>query len=104
MTTNGLLGLLGTPEEIRKRAAWEKASAVLGYDPATVRRDAYGWHIIWADYGNRDSAYGWEIDHTMPTALGGGDGLSNLRALHWRNNAGLGGRLGATILGTAARK
>ncbi len=35
------------------------------------------------EYGNRDSQYGWEIDHINPD---GGDGLSNLRPLQWANN------------------
>ena len=87
----------GLPNQLsldqRKRAAWEKASPVIGYDPTDFRRDAFSWWIRWSDYGNRDSDYGWEIDHTTPSVLGGGDALSNLRALHWRNNASLGGLL-----------
>ena len=90
---SGLLGL--GLEEIRKRTAWEKASIVLGWDPNDTRKDAYGWWIVWSDYGNRDSAYGWEIDHAVPTILGGSDSSANLRALHWRNNASLGGHFSA---------
>ena len=79
--------------EQRKNAAWQKASVTLGYDPNHVRKDAFGWFIRWSDYGDRTSEYGWEIDHIQPTTLGGADVLGNLRALHWRNNAGLGGLL-----------
>ena len=82
--------------EQQKLAAWRKASPVIGY-PDSVRRDAFGSYILWSDYGNRLSPWGWEIDHTVPAALGGGDGLSNLRALHWRNNASLGGLLSAAL-------
>lgn len=34
-------------------------------------------------YGNRDSRFGWEVDHIN---LNGGDNLDNLRPLHWKNN------------------
>ena len=44
-----------------KRAAWLMASQVLGYDPAYLRRDAFGWYIVWSEYGDRNSVYGWEI-------------------------------------------
>ena len=83
--------------EQQKRAAWSKAHVVIGRDPALVRKDDFGWFIRWSDYGNRDSEWGWEIDHQRPTILGGTDSLANLRALHWHNNASLGGLLGAAL-------
>jgi hypothetical protein len=65
-----------------------------GYDPAVWRYDDYGHLIRFADYGDRQSAYGWEIDHIHATMLGGSDSLDNLRPLHCRQNASLGGMLG----------
>jgi 5-methylcytosine-specific restriction endonuclease McrA len=88
--TTMLLTALGQ----RKVAAWNNASKALGYHPDVVRRDAYGWYMRWSDYGNRNSDYGWEIDHTVPLAVGGSDSHLNLRALHWRNNASRGAALG----------
>lgn len=90
-----MTGLFGLSEEARKRTAWEKASVVPGNDPNIFRKDAFGWWIKWTEYGDRDSEYGWEIDHVQPTILGGSDAVSNLRALHWRNNSSLGGMLSA---------
>lgn len=88
---NGLMNVLS--DDSRKLAAWSKARTVFGYDPRYVRQDDFGNFIEWVQYGNRNSPYGWEIDHRRPTALGGSDGAGNLRALHWRANASLGGGL-----------
>ena len=62
---------------------WEKGIVVLGNDPKKWRKDQCGAWISRSQYGNRDSQYGWEIDHISP---GGEDILSNLRPLQWQNN------------------
>jgi len=51
------------------------------------RLDECGALIKFEDYGQRNSIYGWEIDHITPKSKGGKDILSNYRALHWNNNA-----------------
>lgn len=81
----------------RKLAAWSKAMPLIGKDARLVRRDYFGLFIYWHEYGNRKSAFGWEIDHIRPVALGGPDVLDNLRALHWQNNASLGGNLATAL-------
>ena len=67
---------------------WQKALIVPGYDHNIFRKDACGAWIRRDHYGNRDSQYGWEIDHITPVSHGGNDALFNLRPLHWQNNAG----------------
>lgn len=62
---------------------WEKGRTVSNNDPNVWRNDECGAWIKRAEYGNRDSQYGWEIDHIDPE---GGDELSNLRPLQWENN------------------
>ncbi len=47
------------------------------------RKDECGAWIGRQDYGNRDSEYGWEVDHLSP---GGTDQVSNLMPLQWQNN------------------
>ncbi len=69
------------------QAVWQKGYVVNGYNPAEVRKDQCTAWIKRYDYGDRNSQYGWEIDHITPEANGGGDELSNLRPLQWRNNA-----------------
>jgi len=84
-------------EEVRRCQVWAKGQPIEGFDPNDWRRDDFGWTIRYADYGDRNSAYGWEIDHVRPTALGGYDHISNLRPLHCKCNAGLGGILGGLL-------
>ena len=62
---------------------WTKGHVVPNYDASKWRRDDYGNPIAFAEYGNRDSKHGWEIDHISP---GENHALSNLRPLQWANN------------------
>jgi hypothetical protein len=66
-----------------KSRVWWKANAVLGADGKKWRKDVCGAWIGWQFYGDRDSEYGWEVDHIDPN---GGDGTANLRPLQWENN------------------
>ncbi len=74
-------------EEAHKRAVWVKGTVIKGRDISEWRVDGNGNLIRFSDHGNRDSNYGWEIDHIIPTARGGSDTIDNLRPLHWRANA-----------------
>ena len=62
---------------------WEKGRVVPGADPNRWRKDECSAWIGRLEHGNRNSPYGWEIDHISP---GGPDILSNLRPLQWQNN------------------
>lgn len=65
---------------------WEKGLIVDNFNPQLVRKDACGAWIVRNAYGNRNNAFGWEIDHIFPTTLGGDENEINLRPLQWENN------------------
>lgn len=95
---SGLFGALSANEQ-RKRAAWattQPANALLGY-PADAAVDELGNVICYSKYGDHESPYGWDIDHRTPSALGGSDHLSNLRALHCSHNRSAGAHLGNAL-------
>ena len=61
---------------------WEIGQENPPTDPRLFRKDACGAWIRRNEYGTRDSTWGWEVDHIYP---GGGEKLSNLQPLHWKN-------------------
>lgn len=68
-------------EDLLQRV-WEKGDAA-HFDPRIWRKDQCGAWISRIRYGDRNSDYGWEIDHINPD---GGDDPSNFRPLQWRNS------------------
>lgn len=50
------------------KQVWEKAIPQLNCNSCQVRKDTCGAWIVSGDYGNRDSEYGWEIDHIIPVS------------------------------------
>ncbi|RDL25101.1 HNH endonuclease signature motif containing protein [Serratia fonticola] len=67
---------------------WEKAEIVSKYDKEKHRKDQCGAWMEREKYGDRNSLYGWEIDHIKTVSKGGTNALSNLRPLQWENNVG----------------
>lgn len=77
--------------DLKFSEVWNKATAVRGIDANLFRKDpCNAWIKRDYYYGNRDSGAGWEIDHIIPVSKGGADESSNLRPLHWMNNAAKG--------------
>lgn len=70
-------------EDIQK--VWEKGTITPNYDASLYRKDQCGAWITRSLYGNRNSKYGWEIDHVDIDT--DNNNLSNLRPLQWKNNA-----------------
>jgi hypothetical protein len=91
LLSSTLLGSIGlTEDERRKAVAWNNARPI---NNSSDRTDCDDRIICWSEYG-QTTARGWEIDHATPTALGGTDVDSNLRARHWQGNRSAGGLLG----------
>lgn len=80
--------------EDQKKAVWCKGRIVEGFQEEHVRKDACGALMLYEKYGNRNSSFGWEIDHVYPKSkleqLGVPADLinhiDNLRPMNWRNN------------------
>ena len=68
------------------QSVWNKGIAVSNYDSSKYRKDQCGAWMDWNEYGNRESDYGWEIDHIIPDSQNGSDELDNLQPLQWENN------------------
>lgn len=77
------------------QAVWQKGQIVPGDDPSVWRKDVCGAWIRRDSHGDTSSQYGWEVDHVLPVARGGGDELSNLQPLQWNNNRSKGDQLTA---------
>jgi 5-methylcytosine-specific restriction endonuclease McrA len=69
-----------------KDNVWEKGHTVPNFDESKYRKDDAGAWILYSDYGNTDSIYGWEIDHITSIDHNGENNLSNVRPLQWKNN------------------
>jgi len=70
-----------------KKEIWRKGKFIAGHDPNILRSDICGAAMMYSKHGDRESPYGWEIDHINPVANGGGDNPENLQPLYWKNNA-----------------
>ncbi|MYA27903.1 MAG: HNH endonuclease [Nitrospira sp. SB0672_bin_25] len=73
-------------EELLILKVWQKGHPIPEYDPAQWRWDDDGNPILFSAYGDRNSKYGWELDHIVSAAAGGLRVLSNLRPLQWEAN------------------
>src|SRR5258708_36347334 len=72
-----------------KRATWARTSPVSDQQLNSweFRKDSLGNLVRYADFGNRHSPFGWELDHILSRALGGSGDPENLQALHWKATA-----------------
>ena len=68
------------------RAVWKKGRIIPKRKASEWREDALGNYIRFADYGNRDSISGWEVDHIIRVSDGGTNDIRNLRPLQWKAN------------------
>ena len=71
-----------------KRAAWARTSPVSGQSNSwEFRKDCLGNLVRYADFGNRHSPFGWELDLIVPRSVGGSSDVENLQVLHWKAGA-----------------
>ena len=71
-----------------KRAAWSRTNPVSGQqlNAWEFRKDCLGNVVRYADFGNRHSPFGWELD-SITGQTGRSTDPDNLQALHWKTVA-----------------
>lgn len=67
-------------------AVWRKGRILKDEKASEWRMDDFDNLIWFAAYGDRDSFFGWEVDHIIPVSDGGVNDLINLRPLQWEAN------------------
>ena len=80
------LGYMAMLEDL-KRAAWARTNPVQNQPNSwDFRKDVLGNLIRYADFGNRQSPFGWELEQFgMRSTSADND---NVQALHWKANTG----------------
>ncbi len=73
--------------EAMKLRIWRKGTDIPLKSNTEWKRDKCGSAMKYSEYGNRNSVYGWEIDHINPISNNGSDNLDNLQPLNWAHNA-----------------
>jgi hypothetical protein len=68
------------------RDVWAKGQVVGSNNPDEYRKDECGAWMYFSHYSNRNSQYGWEIDHIEFVDYVASKDLNNLRPLQWQNN------------------
>jgi hypothetical protein len=76
---------MGNFSEAQIQRAWEKAQDVANNDSKIWRKDPCDAWIKRSEYGNKESKFGWEIDHAYPSSLGG-KMMMTICAMHHENN------------------
>jgi hypothetical protein len=77
-----------------REKVWAKAHPIAGRDPSVWRRDDDCRTMRFTDFGDRTSAFGWEIE--VSPLEDGQDEDAHLRAVHWESHAA---RNGGDLLG-----
>jgi len=79
--------------ENEKISVSKKGKIIPDFAPEVWRWDRCGDVMKWNEHGNRNLKNGWEIDHINSVSNLGGDEISNLQPLHWKNNLDKGDKL-----------
>ena len=70
--------------EMFKLAVWKKGLINPDHSPDAIRSDAHGNLMMWSEYENEDSEFGWKIEHIHPELEENTDHIENLQPLQMR--------------------
>lgn len=68
-----------------KKQVWEKGINIEGYPQDMVRKDACGALIVYEDFQNEESLFGWDVDHIVPISILAEKGVENDKMEDIRN-------------------
>jgi len=87
----------GVYSDAEKLAVWAKGQPIVGWDPDEWRVDHRGNPLFRMHYGDKISAFGWEIGLIVDRTRGGGDDIANLRPQLARRSESAPSRFGAPL-------
>lgn len=64
---------------------WNRANKVQGYGESDWRTDPFGSPILWSDYGNKESRYGWVLKRLRNGTAEAESRAEDFHAVQWQN-------------------
>jgi hypothetical protein len=75
---------MSTPDNLVEQV-WNRANKISGYDGTQWRTDAFGSPIMFTEYANRESRYGWVLRRLRNATPAREGCATDFDAVQWQN-------------------